>query len=84
MDYNIILSTQNLSGGYLIQQDSIKKYVDAVSNVNILLEKNQIIGIAGESGCGKSTLLKMIFGHLKWKSASQRERWRDCKHFKPK
>lgn len=64
MSDNVILSTQSLSGGYSIQYDSIKKYVDAVSNVDVILEENQIIGIAGESGCGKSTLLKMIYGYI--------------------
>lgn len=34
----------------------------AVTNVNLEIQKNEIISIIGHSGCGKSTLLNMISG----------------------
>jgi len=65
---DVVLKADDLSGGYLlVQKGSSEKnevYVDAVSDVSLQLERNEIFGIAGESGCGKSTLLKMIYGLL--------------------
>lgn len=58
------LLINNLSGGYVVRHNG-SKYVDAVNEVNLLVRKNEIFGIAGESGCGKSTLLKIIYGFLK-------------------
>ncbi len=36
----------------------------AVSNINIEIKKNQMIGIAGESGAGKSTIIDILMGLL--------------------
>ena len=35
--------------------------VVAVDDVNLIINDNEIFGIAGESGCGKSTLLKVLY-----------------------
>lgn len=35
-------------------------------NLNLNVEKGQIIAVAGESGCGKSTLLSLIYGLMDW------------------
>lgn len=35
-----------------------------VSNINLEIERGQIVSIIGESGSGKSTLLKLIYGTL--------------------
>ncbi len=35
-------------------------------NLNLHLDQNKIIALAGESGCGKSTLLSLIYGLLNW------------------
>ena len=56
------LLIENLKGGYLLGN----KYVDAVSNITMLVKDNEVLGIAGESGCGKSTLIKMIYGYIKY------------------
>lgn len=37
-------------------------------NLNLRLEENRIIALAGESGCGKSTLLGLIYGLLDWEN----------------
>ena len=37
----------------------------ALSNININIEKNEIIGVLGANGAGKSTLMKSIVGGLK-------------------
>lgn len=44
-----------------------KKFADqtALNNINISIEKNEIIGLLGPNGAGKSTLMKSIVGALK-------------------
>jgi ABC-type microcin C transport system duplicated ATPase subunit YejF len=37
-----------------------KRYLNAVDNVDLYLNKGEILGLVGESGCGKSTLSKTI------------------------
>ena len=44
--------------GFRIKDD----FYDAVDNVSLTLEKNEILAIVGESGCGKSTLATTIMG----------------------
>ncbi len=39
----------------------ICKSIVAVKNVNLTLNRNQVLGIVGESGSGKSTLLKILY-----------------------
>ncbi len=53
----------------LIQLLSVtKNYLDnihsGVSQINLEIERGQIVSIIGESGSGKSTLLKLIYGTL--------------------
>jgi len=36
--------------------------VDAIQNMNLTIERREIIAVIGPSGCGKSTLLNMIAG----------------------
>ena len=36
-----------------------------INKINLLIRKNQKIGIIGKSGCGKTTLLNIILGFLK-------------------
>ncbi len=46
-----------------IQKGVLKKtigYIRAVDGVDLVVKKNQVVGIVGESGCGKSTLARTI------------------------
>ena len=36
--------------------------VDAVRDMNLTIERHEIVAVIGPSGCGKSTLLNMIAG----------------------
>jgi peptide/nickel transport system ATP-binding protein len=38
------------------------RFVTAVNGVNLTIQENEILGIAGESGSGKSTLMRAIYG----------------------
>ena len=49
-----ILEIQNLNKRYFTKQ--------ALSDVNISLEKGRILGLMGPNGSGKTTLLKIIAG----------------------
>ncbi|MFW7432363.1 ABC transporter ATP-binding protein [Vagococcus carniphilus] len=55
---NKLLEVRNLHTGFRIKDD----YFDAVDDVSITLDKNEILAIVGESGCGKSTLAMTIMG----------------------
>ncbi|MCG6969576.1 MAG: ATP-binding cassette domain-containing protein [Gammaproteobacteria bacterium] len=39
-----------------------KPKIQAVSDVNLQIQRGQTLGIVGESGCGKSTLARMLVG----------------------
>ncbi len=65
-----ILTIDKLKTFYPLPFKSIKawvgaekrRYVKAVDNVSLNIEKGCALGIVGESGCGKSTLAKSIVG----------------------
>ncbi|MGB9725182.1 MAG: ABC transporter ATP-binding protein [Fervidicoccaceae archaeon] len=53
-----VLEVSNLSTSYM----TFRGVVRALEKVSLKLEKEEILGIAGESGCGKSTLAWSIMG----------------------
>ncbi len=53
-----LLDIQDLHTGFRIKDE----YYDAVDDVSLTLDKNEILAIVGESGCGKSTLATTIMG----------------------
>ena len=38
------------------------RFITAVNGVDLTIEENEVLGIAGESGSGKSTLMRAIYG----------------------
>lgn len=53
-----LLEIRNLHTAFRIKD----AYYDAVDDVSLTLDKNEILAIVGESGCGKSTLATTIMG----------------------
>ena len=60
----VILRTKNLQAFYYLEMQGTKKVAQAVNDVDIQINENEIYGIAGESGCGKTTLLKTLFNEV--------------------
>ncbi|MDN8776969.1 ATP-binding cassette domain-containing protein, partial [Staphylococcus aureus] len=57
---NHLLEINNLSTGF----DINGKNYNAISHVNLTIEKGEILGIVGESGSGKSVLSMSILNLL--------------------
>lgn len=58
MEKDILIRTKNLSKYYAVGDETIK----ALDDVNLEIERGQIVAILGTSGSGKSTLLNMLAG----------------------
>lgn len=58
MEKDILITTKNLSKYYSVGDETIK----ALDDVNLEIERGQIVAILGTSGSGKSTLLNMLAG----------------------
>jgi len=62
------MTASSLEGGNLVIKNVSRKFlannkvVNALHDVNLNIEKGEIISIIGASGCGKSTLLRIIAG----------------------
>ena len=57
-----ILETQNLSYVY---GENTPFRVQALENVNLSIEKGELVGIIGHTGSGKSTLMQHLNGLVK-------------------
>lgn len=53
-----ILKIENLKKTY----GEVETKVDALKNINLSIQRGQMVAIMGPSGCGKSTLLNLISG----------------------
>ncbi len=59
-----VLEVRRLCAGY----GKRKKYRQVLFDVDLCLDRGEILGLVGESGCGKSTLSKAILGFVPAKS----------------
>ena len=57
------LEVKEVTAGYGRNRDGSPK-VTVLRDVNVTIERGQVVGVIGESGCGKSTLARVIAGLL--------------------
>lgn len=55
-----ILKVENLSSSYLPDRGKL----EVLEDINLTINKGELIALTGPSGCGKSTLLKVIAGFI--------------------
>ena len=56
-----LLEAQALKAYYYVRQG----YVKAVDNIDLTIDRDVTLGLAGESGCGKSTLMNALMMNVK-------------------
>lgn len=61
----VVGNIESVSAYYTLGAYGSQKTIHAVDDVSLEINKNEILGIAGESGCGKTTLLKVLSGMVK-------------------
>lgn len=59
-----LLELRNVTRTYFVKRGlfGARKPLQAVKDVNLSLNKGEVLGLVGESGCGKSTLAKILIG----------------------
>lgn len=60
-----VVLVENLKAYYSVSVYGLRRTIKAVDGVSLTINKDEILGIAGESGCGKSTLMKVLLGLLR-------------------
>jgi peptide/nickel transport system ATP-binding protein len=61
MKNTALLEAQALKAYYSTRQG----YIQAVDNIDLTIDRDVILGLAGESGCGKSTLMNALMMNVK-------------------
>jgi len=56
-----LLEAKSVKAYYYVRQGQVK----AVDNLDLIIEKDITLGLAGESGCGKSTLVNTLMMHVR-------------------
>ena len=59
-----VVKAEQLKSSYILDMFGVRKVVQAVNQVDLEIQENEVYGIAGESGCGKTTLVKTLFGDV--------------------
>jgi oligopeptide/dipeptide ABC transporter ATP-binding protein len=62
---SLMVRVDNLSVNFPVKKNTPfgkKKYVQAVTDVSITINKGETFGLVGESGCGKTTLANAVLG----------------------
>ena len=65
-----LLKISNLSINFQVR----KTEFEAVKNLNLTIEENQVAGLVGESGSGKSVTTKLILGLLNQQNVTKKGR----------
>jgi peptide/nickel transport system ATP-binding protein len=59
-----VIKVEQLKSSYVLDMFGTRKVVQAVNDVDLEVQENEVYGIAGESGCGKTTLVKTLYGDV--------------------
>lgn len=59
-----VVKVEKLKSSYILDMFGTRKVVQAVNEVDLEIQENEVYGIAGESGSGKTTLVKTLFGDV--------------------
>ena len=80
-----LVKTENLCRYFAVKKQKLfekKRYLKAVNNMSINIEKGSTFGLVGESGCGKSTTGQLLAGIIKPTSGSVIYNGEDVKNIK--
>ena len=57
-----------MSDNLVLEAKSVSKFfgtITALQNVDLHLNKGEVLGVVGDNGAGKSTLMKILYGMIK-------------------